>query len=96
MTAVFGFAGLSLKTDCVALDPRLPAEWRSLAFRIQWRGRTLRIRIRQAEDVVEATLEAGETIALSVSGRRHDLRLGDAVDFAVERAAAPEIVASRG
>ena len=33
MTAVFGFAGLSLRSDGMAIDPQLPAGWRSLGFR---------------------------------------------------------------
>jgi trehalose/maltose hydrolase-like predicted phosphorylase len=34
-TAVFGFAGLSLRSDSVAIDPQLPADWDSLAFGFQ-------------------------------------------------------------
>ena len=37
--AVFGFAGLSLGDDGPRLDPRLPAGWRELAFRVRWRGK---------------------------------------------------------
>ena len=32
MTAVLGFAGLSLRSDGIAIDPQLPANWRSLGF----------------------------------------------------------------
>ena len=41
-TAVLGFAGLSLHSDGIALDPQLPAGWRSLGFGVQWRGRHLK------------------------------------------------------
>jgi beta-phosphoglucomutase family hydrolase len=37
--AVFGFAGLHLSEDGPQLDPKLPAQWRELAFRIRWRGK---------------------------------------------------------
>ena len=57
LTAVFGFAGLSLQSDGVAIDPQLPASWRSLGFGLQWRGRRLKIRIDQAKQCLEATLE---------------------------------------
>ena len=50
MTAVFGFAGLSLRSDGIALDPQLPANWRSLGFSVQWRGRRLRIKIARANN----------------------------------------------
>jgi trehalose/maltose hydrolase-like predicted phosphorylase len=41
MLAVLGFAGLSLRIDGLAIDPKLPPAWRSLAFAVQWRGRSL-------------------------------------------------------
>ena len=74
LTAVFGFAGLPMHSDGVAFDPQLPASWRSLGFRLQWRSRRLKVRIEQAKQILEATLEAGEPMALFVSGERHELR----------------------
>jgi trehalose/maltose hydrolase-like predicted phosphorylase len=74
LTAVFGFAGLSLQSDGIALDPQLPASWRSLGFSLQWRSRRLKIRIEQAKQLVEAMLEAGEPMTLIVRGEPHELR----------------------
>jgi trehalose/maltose hydrolase-like predicted phosphorylase len=74
MTAVLGFAGLSLRNDGIVLDPQLPPDWRSLGFGLQWRGRCLRIKIVQDEQFVEATLEAGEPMTLVVNGQPHELR----------------------
>lgn len=74
LTAVFGFAGLSLRTDGLALDPKLPASWRSLGFGIEWRGRRLKIRIDAQDRVFQASLETGDAMALLVNGRRHELR----------------------
>jgi trehalose/maltose hydrolase-like predicted phosphorylase len=74
MTAVFGFAGLLLRSDGIALNPKLPASWRSLSFGIEWRGRRLKIRINAADHVLRATLEAGEPMTLLVNGREHEVR----------------------
>jgi Glycosyl hydrolase family 65, C-terminal domain/Glycosyl hydrolase family 65 central catalytic domain len=74
LTAVFGFAGLSMHGDALAFDPQLPASWRSLGFRLQWRSRHLKVRIEQAKQILEVTLEAGEPMTLLVSGERHELR----------------------
>ena len=74
LTAVFGFAGLSLQCDRVNLDPQLPASWRSLSFGVQWRSRHLKISIDQPKQMVEATLEAGEPMTLGVRGKLHELR----------------------
>ena len=38
LTAVLGFAGLSLRSDGLALDPQLPPDWRSLGFRLSVAG----------------------------------------------------------
>jgi trehalose/maltose hydrolase-like predicted phosphorylase len=59
MLVVFGFAGLSLHGDGIAVNPQLPANWRSLGFSLQWRNRRLKIRIERAKQHLEATLEAG-------------------------------------
>jgi trehalose/maltose hydrolase-like predicted phosphorylase len=73
LTAVFGFAGLSMRDDGIALDPQLPAGWRTLGFKLQWRGRRLKVRLAYAEQILGVTLEAGEPMALFVSGERHEL-----------------------
>ncbi|MBV8576573.1 MAG: glycoside hydrolase family 65 protein, partial [Acetobacteraceae bacterium] len=78
-TAVLGFAGLSLQADSLSLDPKLPDAWQKLCFSVQWRGRHVRIRIDQAQQHMEATLEAGEPMPLAVSGNRYELRMGEMV-----------------
>ncbi|MFM0455272.1 glycosyl hydrolase family 65 protein [Paraburkholderia nemoris] len=73
LMVVFGFAGLSLRSDGLCLDPRLPAAWESLAFRLQWRGRHIRIRIARGTGSLEATLEAGEPTKLTVRDKEFQL-----------------------
>ena len=68
LTAVFGFAGLSLDSDGVALDPKLPESWLSLGFSVQWRNRRLKIRIDQVKQLLEVSLEAGDPMQLRVRG----------------------------
>ena len=74
LTTVFGFAGLSLRGDALALDPKLPASWRSLAFSVQWRGRSVKVRIENPSLRLEVTLEAGDQMTLLVCGEPHELR----------------------
>ena len=71
--AVFGFAGLSLRSDGIALDPKLPSGWQSVGFGVQWRGRRLQLRIDQTKQLVEAALQAGEPMILEVGSIRHEL-----------------------
>jgi trehalose/maltose hydrolase-like predicted phosphorylase len=65
LTAVFGFAGLSLRSDGVAIDPQLPTGWSSLSFGLQWRGRHLKIRIDQSKHCLDAILQDGEPMAIA-------------------------------
>jgi trehalose/maltose hydrolase-like predicted phosphorylase len=76
MLAVLGFAGLSCRSDGIALDPKLPAAWHSLAFAVQWQGRSVKIKIGPGKKTIEATLEEGEPMTLTVSGELHELRCG--------------------
>lgn len=74
MVAVLGFAGLSLQTSGISFDPKLPETWRRLAFAVQWRGRSLKIKIDQDRRRLDATLEDGEPMTLGVSGAPYELR----------------------
>jgi trehalose/maltose hydrolase-like predicted phosphorylase len=90
MVAVLGFAGLSLQTDGISLDPKLPAAWRSLAFAVQWRGCSLKIKIGPDKQYLEATLEDGEPMTLTISGEPYELGRGQTlqVSFGEQVAAA--------
>lgn len=79
MIAVLGFAGVSLRQDGIAIDPRLPAQWRGLAFALQWRRRHLKIRMDQEAQLIEATLESGEPMTLVVEGEARILCRGPAL-----------------
>ena len=83
LTAVFGFAGLSLTPDGPAIDPRLPSGWTSLGFRFQWRGRSLKIRIDQTERHIEAVLETGEPMTLFIVRQPHRLIAGQALHVSI-------------
>ena len=79
LTTVFGFAGLSLQSDGIALDPKLPESWHTLSFSVQWRNRHVKIRIDQARQLLEATLEAGGPMKLIVRSVSYELRRDQAL-----------------
>ena len=76
---ILGFAGLSWQGDALSFEPQLPADWSSLGFCLQWRGRRLKVQIEQSGPILNATLEAGETLTVVVSGEPHELALGRAI-----------------
>ncbi len=82
--AVFGFAGLSFLDDAVTLDPRLPAQWDSLGFHVQWRGRRLRVQIEREVNLLSATMEDGEPLKLIVAGEMHELLCGPPLRITIQ------------
>ena len=79
--AILGFAGLDMTADTLSFDPRLPPQWRSLSFRLCWKGRTVAIHI--AGKAVEATLLTGEPMDIRVAGTKKDLTVGQAVKLSI-------------
>jgi trehalose/maltose hydrolase-like predicted phosphorylase len=72
--AVFGFAGVCVRDDSIAIDPKLPAGWCSVNFSLQWRGRQLEIRINQSGQRLEVTLASGDPMTIVTRGEPHELR----------------------
>jgi trehalose/maltose hydrolase-like predicted phosphorylase len=68
---VLGFAGLHLG-ETIALDPRLPPQWRSLSFAVCWRGRTLQVRI--AGPAVRLAISEGEPVDVRIAGEARVLQ----------------------
>jgi trehalose/maltose hydrolase-like predicted phosphorylase len=71
---MLGFSGLDLRGDMLGIDPRLPAQWRSLSFNVCWRGRSVGIRI--ADRTVEATLVEGEPMEMRIAATTRKLTMG--------------------
>ncbi|MGN6742925.1 MAG: glycosyl hydrolase family 65 protein, partial [Amnibacterium sp.] len=71
---VYGFGGLRDAGGHLTFDPRLPADWPELRFRMQWHGTHLRVRVLQDEFVVDVT--DGEPVEFEVRGERYTARSG--------------------
>jgi trehalose/maltose hydrolase-like predicted phosphorylase len=71
-TAVFGFAGLTLRDETISLDPHLPAGWEALAFPVQWRGRRIKVRVERGGPIT-VTLEAGAPLTLAAANQTRSL-----------------------
>jgi alpha,alpha-trehalose phosphorylase len=80
MTIVEGFAGLSHGGGVIRFDPRLPAEWQGLRFKLRIRGVTLSVdltheRLRLSADDGSLTVEvSGDTFEVA----------GDVVDIPID------------
>jgi trehalose/maltose hydrolase-like predicted phosphorylase len=78
--AVFGFSGFTPRADGIAFSPHLPPKWRTLQFRLQWRRRTIKVRLDQSRQSVTATLERGDPMTVTVGEEDHRLTPGAPVD----------------
>jgi alpha,alpha-trehalose phosphorylase len=72
---VFGFGGVRDFDGALSITPRLPAEWRSLAFSLRCRDRQLRIEL--AHDEERYTVEEGDSLAVTIRGEPRVLSQGD-------------------
>jgi HAD superfamily hydrolase (TIGR01509 family) len=63
---VLGFGGLDLTAERLTIAPHLPRSWRSLSYRVCWRGRTLAVR--STPDHVEVTLVDGAPLEARLAG----------------------------
>ncbi len=68
MSVIYGFGGMMIREGLLSFEPRLPANWKSLTFKILYRGRTLKIHIDGKEVRVE-NLE-GEGVDLYLAGQK--------------------------
>jgi alpha,alpha-trehalose phosphorylase len=77
MAIVRGFAGLSQNGGGIRFDPRLPAEWQGIRFKLRVRGVTLSVdlnheRLRLVSDGGSLTVECGDH-TVEVGGEAVDL-----------------------
>jgi trehalose/maltose hydrolase-like predicted phosphorylase len=79
---VMGFGGLDLTGDVLKLDPKLPPQWRSLSFRVFWKGQSVAIRI--DGEGVHATLAAGQPLDIRLGDLTRTLTSGAALDMALQ------------
>src|SRR5690349_18037888 len=71
---VIGFAGLDLNGDTLAIDPKLPPQWRALSFSVRWRPRSVVVRISANTGV--AQLVEGEAMEIRIGAAKHILTAG--------------------
>jgi len=76
LMAIFGFAGVSLHNDHLAIDPILPPGWIAMSFPLQWHGSHLAIRIDASPLQIVVELAAGAPVMLRVCGELYCITEG--------------------
>jgi trehalose/maltose hydrolase-like predicted phosphorylase len=80
-TVIFGFGGVDLMADTLGINPKLPLQWRSLSFRVCWRGRVVAIRV--AGTTVQANLVQGDAVDIQIAGAMHRLLAGAVLEVSI-------------
>jgi alpha,alpha-trehalose phosphorylase len=68
---VFGFGGMRDRGGMLAFDPRLPAQWPSLRFRIAWHGSRLLVELTQDELAITVEQVGEDEVRLTVRGQEY-------------------------
>ncbi|HVM01523.1 MAG TPA: glycosyl hydrolase family 65 protein [Acidimicrobiales bacterium] len=81
MAIVFGFGGVRDHGGQLAIDPRLPSRWESVAFSLRFQDRQLRVHLGHARECYR--IDEGEPLDVRIRGRRHRLAVGSPLELAV-------------
>ena len=66
LSVIEGFGGMRVKNNAVYFKPQLPKAWKSLSFKINFRGSVLELFVSESESKV--TLMAGEPVPVFLNG----------------------------
>lgn len=72
MSVVKGFGGMRVKNGELHFNPSLPEQWKSMTFKIRWRGNFLTINI--SHDDVSISNQNDEPLSVKVFGKEFEIR----------------------
>jgi len=76
-TVIHGFAGLTLKSDRIVLNPWLPKKWERLAFRVKWRDRDVHLEITHRDVSIRIDAETELALPCTLYGETSKLRTNE-------------------
>ncbi|QIK62375.1 glycoside hydrolase family 65 protein [Leucobacter viscericola] len=94
MTLVQGFAGMRDAGRRLRFDPRLPAHWGALSFKLEWRGSRVSVTIEQQRITFEL-VEGTEPVTVEVRGEVVEIRRGSPREVLLDDQG-PDLGAFRG
>lgn len=68
-----GFGGMRVVNDKLFFDPFLPEQWQSYSFRIEFRGRVIKVKV--SKQKTETILESGDPLEILVKGEKVSLAI---------------------
>lgn len=65
LSVIKGFGGMRIKNDTLHFTPFIPKKWKSYSFRIEFRGRVIKVKISGSR--VETTLVSGDPFEIKIN-----------------------------
>ncbi len=65
LSVIKGFGGMRIKNDTLHFNPYIPKKWKSYSFRIEFRGRVIKIKVTGQR--VETTLVSGDPFEIRIN-----------------------------
>lgn len=67
MSVVKGFGGMRVKNGALHFNPFIPDQWKSYSFRLEFRGRVIKVRVSSGK--VDTILESGPEMEIFMNGK---------------------------
>jgi maltose phosphorylase len=74
MSIVEGFGGMRILEDKLSFTPRIPKQWKSYSFKVNFRNRILKVKVTENETTFD--LEGTDEMSIRVNGKRVVLTAG--------------------
>ena len=71
MSIVEGFGGMRVVNDILSFEPRIPKQWESYSFKVNFRNRILKVKVSQDELHIE--LKGDEELMILINGKEFKL-----------------------
>lgn len=65
LSVIKGFGGMRVKNDTLHFTPFIPKKWKSYSFRIEFRGRVIKVKV--SNQRIETTLVSGEPFEIRIN-----------------------------
>ena len=79
---IYGFSGLRDDGEVLSFDPRLPATWHSLSYRLAWQGSTITVRLNP--ESLRLSMEGGASLYFEVRGENYSLSASEPVEIELD------------
>lgn len=72
MSAIYGFAGITVKEDKLTINPKMPNHWKNLTFKVNYQGEQLSLTVNNSQVTVERNSTNTKPICIEVFGKSNN------------------------